>query len=112
MVQADPVHGQLLCVLQVVELCLGRRLALEGGAVDLHDLLEQVVGLRRREVELSQVVDADAVLHRVVVAQLALHQVGAKEGVSHEGAGELPRFDVVLDLEKNKLLAIVPAKQQ
>ena len=40
--------------------------------MNLHDLLQQVVALARREVEVPKVVDGGPVFDRVVVAELTL----------------------------------------
>ena len=67
--------------------------------MDLHDPLEQVLALARGEVEVPDVVGGEAVVNGVVVAQLALGQVGSQQGVGDEGAGQLAALDVLLDLQ-------------
>jgi hypothetical protein len=52
--------------------------------VKLGDFVEQLVRLVWCEVEVSEVADAGAQFHGVVVPQLSLHGVGAQEGVRHK----------------------------
>lgn len=95
--QINSVHGQLLGVLQVVQLCHGRGLALVR-LMQVHDLLLQLGRLIRRELELLQVV---AVLHllRIVVSQLRLHQVRAQQCVCDERARQTTLQNVVAHLQ-------------
>lgn len=96
-VQVHAVHGQLLGVLQVVQLGHRGRLSLVR-LVQVHHLLLQLGRLIGRKLKLPQVV---AVLHllRIIVAQFGLHEVRAEQGVCDKGAGQPPLQDVVAHLQ-------------
>lgn len=85
--QVDSVHGELLGVLEVVELCLGGRLS-PVRLVELGDLLQQLGVLLRGEAELLQVRKVVPVLVRVMVAQLRLRRVRAQQRVRHKRTGQ------------------------
>lgn len=69
-VQIDPVHSQLLSVLQVVQLGLGGTL-MPVSLMQFHDFILELLRLIRGELEVLQVVSA----HRfgVVIPELRLH---------------------------------------
>lgn len=124
-VQVHAVHGELLGVLQEVDLCfpgghspagrqrgghvagrprgmgqLSRAVPSRGspvGLVQLHDALLQLPRLVGGEAQLTHVVAH--VLLGVMVTQLGLDGVGAQQGVGDEGAGQASRDDVGTELQ-------------
>lgn len=95
--QVHPVHGQLLGILQVMQLSLRGRLALVG-LVQIHDLVLQLWRLVGGNLEVLQVGTRGHILG-IVVAHLGLHQIGAQQGVGDKGAGQTPLEDIIAHLQ-------------
>lgn len=125
MVQVHPVHGELLGILQEVDLsfpgghspaerqrgghmagcprgvgqlsCAVPSRGSPVGLVQLHDALLQLSCLVGGEAQLAHVVAH--VLLSVMVTQLGLDGVGAQQGVGDKGAGQAPCDDVGTELQ-------------
>lgn len=98
----DAVHGQLLRVLQKMQLGLGGCLALVL-FVQLGNFLLEFWRLVGREMKVRQVVRV--VLFFVVIAQLRLHQVRAEQRVRYERARQSATQDVVANLQTEHISA-------
>lgn len=117
--QVHAVHGQLLGILQVVELGLCGRLTPECenrnqrldmdlvidswpnslvGLVQIHDLVLELCCLIGCDFEVLQIGTGWHFLG-IIVAHLGLHQVRAEQGVRDKGAGQTALQDVVAHLQ-------------
>lgn len=95
--QIDAVHGQLLGVLQIVQLCLCGRLAAVR-FVQLDHLVFELGRLVRREFEFGHV-GTVAVLVGIKVAQLRLDEIGAEQSMCDERAGQSTFENIVANLQ-------------